>query len=352
MQRPVGIEDDRPGGAVGGDPARGTGRGVVEADDRGLFEVAGLDGRDGEPLQTPVRADEFGGVRGRGGAQHGRGGVELLDAPRAVDGDAVAEPDRLLDVVGDEEDRLAERGLKPQELVLEVLAHHRVDRAERLVHQQHGRVGGERAGHPDALALAAGELVGIAVAVRRRVQADQVEEFGGTRPGLRPRPAEQMRDGGGVVQDGLVGEQPHLLDDVADTAPQLDGVEGGYVLAVEEDAAAGGLDEPVDHLHRRGLAAPRRPDERDEFTLGDLEGEVVHGGGAVGVALGDVLEADHSSPRCGRAHCGRAVVNAVLHVDGDVARELPDRSDCQWRGLGSQTVTGRVSEWGGGGDGP
>ena len=34
----------------------------------------------------------------------------------------------------------------------------RVDRAERLVHQQDGRVGGQRAGDADPLALPAGEL--------------------------------------------------------------------------------------------------------------------------------------------------------------------------------------------------
>ena len=73
--------------------------------------------------------------------------------------------------------------LEPQELVLQVLAHDRVDRAERLVHQQHGRVGRQGAGHADALALTAGELLGVAVAVDGRVEADQVEQFGGAARG-------------------------------------------------------------------------------------------------------------------------------------------------------------------------
>ena len=47
-----------------------------------------------------------------------------------------------------------------QELVLQPVAGDRVDGAERLVHQQHGRVGRQRPGHADALPLAAGELVG------------------------------------------------------------------------------------------------------------------------------------------------------------------------------------------------
>ncbi len=65
-----------------------------------------------------------------------------------VDRDAVAEPDRLLDVVRDEQrPSCGPAAWRLQELVLQPLAHHRVDRAERLVHQQHRRVGGQRPGH-------------------------------------------------------------------------------------------------------------------------------------------------------------------------------------------------------------
>ena len=68
-------------------------------------------------------------------------------------------------------------GLQPQELLLQPAAHDRVDGGERLVHQQHHRVGGERPGHPDPLALAAGELVRVAAAEPGRVEPDQVEQL-------------------------------------------------------------------------------------------------------------------------------------------------------------------------------
>ncbi len=90
--------------------------------------------------------------------QLGRGRVLLDPAALAHDRDPVAHLDRLVDVVGDEEDGLAELRLQAQELVLQALAVDRVDRAEGLVHQHHQRVGGERAGDADALLLAAGEL--------------------------------------------------------------------------------------------------------------------------------------------------------------------------------------------------
>ena len=99
-------------------------------------------------------------VVGRPGEQHA--GLVVLGqlAADPEHRDPVAELDGLVDVVGDEHDRLAQVGLQLEQLVLQALAHDRVDRAERLVHQQHRRVRGERPGHADALLLAAGELPG------------------------------------------------------------------------------------------------------------------------------------------------------------------------------------------------
>ena len=50
--------------------------------------------------------------------------------------------------------------LQAQELRLQPLADHRVDGGERLVHEQHRRVGGQRPGDAGPLALPAGELGG------------------------------------------------------------------------------------------------------------------------------------------------------------------------------------------------
>ena len=104
--------------------------------------------------------------------------VELREHAALVeDGDAVAELHRLLDVVGDEHDRLAHLALEAQELVLEPRARDRVDGAERLVHQQHRRVGAQGAGHADPLALAARQLRRVAVAERVGLEPDQLEQL-------------------------------------------------------------------------------------------------------------------------------------------------------------------------------
>ena len=56
-----------------------------------------------------------------------------------------------------------------------------------------------------------------------------------------------------------VRQQPDLLDDIADAAPELDRVLVGDVLAADQDLAAGRLDEPVDHLELVVLPQPDGP---------------------------------------------------------------------------------------------
>ena len=79
--------------------------------------------------------------------------------PRRHDDDAIAEPGRLADVVGHEQHGqppVADVGV---ELVVERVAGHRVEGAERLVHQQHVGLLGQRPGQRAALAHAARQLV-------------------------------------------------------------------------------------------------------------------------------------------------------------------------------------------------
>ena len=113
-------------------------------------------------------------------------GRVVLREPAALaeDRDPVADLDRLVDVVRDEDDRLPQLALQAEELVLQARADDRVDRAERLVHQHERRVRGKRAREADALALAAGELRREALRVRL-VEADELEQL--RRARLRPR---------------------------------------------------------------------------------------------------------------------------------------------------------------------
>ena len=64
----------------------------------------------------------------------------IWPGPGRHDRDPVGEVDRLLDVVRDEEDGLLRRQPDPLEVVGEGLPGQRVDRRERLVHEEHAGI--------------------------------------------------------------------------------------------------------------------------------------------------------------------------------------------------------------------
>jgi hypothetical protein len=96
--------------------------------------------------------------------------------------------------VRDEHDRLVELVLQPQGLLLQIGAHDRVDGAERFVHEQDVRVGGETAGHTHALLLTARELAGVALG-ELLVETDRVEQLTGARVRLGLLHAVQTQHG-------------------------------------------------------------------------------------------------------------------------------------------------------------
>ena len=182
------------------------------------------------------------------------------------DRDAVAHLDRLVDVVRDEDHRLPQLAMQAEELVLEALARDRVDRAERLVHQHQRRVRGERAREADALPLPAREL--SRVALRVSAASSPTSSSSSARPLADPllRPAEQPRNRADVVADGEMRKEADLLDHVADPPPQVRRGRATARSSRRSDVALRDRDEPVDHLHRRRLAAARRADEDADVT--------------------------------------------------------------------------------------
>ena len=183
-------------------------------------------------------ADEVGHeVVGRAG-QDRLGGVVLRDLRALLeDQDPVAELDRLVDVVGDADDRLAQLALDGEQLVLQPLAGDRVDGTERLVHQDHRRVRGQSAGDADALLLSTGQLAGVAVAVLRRVEADQLEQLVDALLDPVLLPAEHLGNDRDVLRHGHVREQAAALDDVADVTTQLVGALAADVVVADVDAS-------------------------------------------------------------------------------------------------------------------
>ena len=96
------------------------------------------------------------------------GRPDLLDAAAVEDREPVAHRQRLVLVVGHVDERDPDLALDSLQLDLHLLAELQVERAERLVEQEHLRSVDERAGERDALA-AARELARPPPAVARQL---------------------------------------------------------------------------------------------------------------------------------------------------------------------------------------
>ena len=176
-------------------------------DDWRALQRVEVDGRDRQPLEATVGAqqvdDEVGGRLGQDGGR----GVVLLQAARIHDRDPITQLDSLINIVRDEDDRLAHLPLNAEELVLEAFPRDPVDCPEGFVHEQDGWVGPERPSHADSLPLPTGELVRKAMCKLRRFKPDELEEIVDTTADPLLVPAEKPGHGCDIVGDVHVRKQ-------------------------------------------------------------------------------------------------------------------------------------------------
>src|SRR5216684_4395721 len=99
------------------------------------------------------------------------------DAAGFEQDDAGSEEQRFAQIVSDEHDGLAEAAGEGAEFALELGAGDGIERAEGLVHQKKGRIGGEGTSDADALALAAGKLARTAMREFAGIEADKMQHF-------------------------------------------------------------------------------------------------------------------------------------------------------------------------------
>ncbi len=204
----------------------------------------------------------------------------LDDLAEVHHGHAVGDVAHHRQVVGDEEVGQAELLLEVFEQVHDLGLDRDVERGPRLVADDEVRIGGKRPGDADALPLAAGELVRVAVG-EVGVEADRLQQFlhalGALVLGHQlvdlHRLGHDVAHGHAWVQRGVRILEDHLQ--VAPHLPHLGAVERGQVAAVEDDVAFGRLVELQDGASRGRFTAPRFADEAQRLAALDGEGNAV-----------------------------------------------------------------------------
>ncbi len=198
--------------------------------------------------------------------------------PRYMTAIAVGEVPHDRQVVGDEQVGHAELVLQVLEQVDHLRLHRHVERRHRLVADDDLRLQGQRPGDADALALAAGELVRVAVDVVG-VEADPLQQLlGALQPALagrdvgvhRPALGHDVADGHARVQRAV-----RVLEDDLDLAAvplERPAAHLGDVLALVEDRAAGRLLQGDQQLRHRRLAAAGLADQADRLAAAQRRG--------------------------------------------------------------------------------
>ena len=219
------------------------------------------------------------------------GGRTFLGDPALQhDGHPVGHGEGLVVVVRDEDRGGAGRDEDLPQVPGEPVPQRPVQRAERLVEQQQLGVGGQRPGERDALLLAAGEGGGAAVGIPG--QPDEIEQLGDPGgPRAAPRAAQPQRVAD-VVAHARLGEELPVLEHQGEAT--LVRGHAGEVGAAPADGAGGGLLQPGDRPQQRGLAAARRPEDREDVTPRHLQRHVVDGGGP-GEGHGEIGELEHQN---------------------------------------------------------
>src|SRR5688572_27425334 len=209
---------------------------------------------------------------------------DALDAPRARrhHGDAVRHEDRLVDVVRDEEHRLAVGLPDAEQELLHQSARLVVERAERLVEEEDLRIVGERTGERCALLHAAREL--LRVVIFEAFEADLGDQCIGL-----------LRCGPGSEQDIVPNAQPRkqrigLEHHAAIRTRAIDR------LSVEEYApGAGGL-QPGDNAKQGRLAAAGRAEQAQEVVVFDAQIDALQRPRR-GECLGDAFDGELAQAR-------------------------------------------------------
>jgi hypothetical protein len=195
--------------------------------------------------------------------------------------------------MGDEDEALAEASLEAAEVELNFGAELGVEGGHGFIEEEQVGLVDQGAGESNALFLAAGELVGVALG--EGVELEHLEGFGDAAGDFRVGEFAGAEAEGDVFKDGEVREEGIALEDGVDGAAV--GGEGGDVAAAEDDGAGVGDFQAGDDAEEGGFSAAGGAEEGDEFAVTDEEGDIAEDGGWA-EALGEVKDVKLVGGRC------------------------------------------------------
>ncbi len=203
----------------------------------------------------------------------------------------------------------AEPALQRRDLGAGLHAQLGVEVGQRLVHEEDLGGADDGPAHGDALALATGEGLRLALEV-----GGEVEDGGCLLDALADLALVDAGDLQGeahVVGDRHVRVERVVLEDHCDVA--VLGRQVGDVTVTDPDLAAVDLFEAGEHAQRGGLATPGGADENQELAVLDVDVQLVDGGGVVaGVDPGGVVELHGCHGRLCLSFTGRNVPDDPL----------------------------------------
>ncbi len=260
----------------------------------------------------------------------------------------VADAQRLVEIVGDEDDGLLQLVLDLHHLVLHLATDEGVEGREGLDHQQDVGVGGEGSGQAHTLLHAARELVGSVGGVG--IEPDECKRFQRRLVTFGLGNALHLQPVADVVDHRPVREEREVLEDHAHLLPaeglELCTIELLHVDAVDEDLAIRHRVELVDGAQRGRLARPRKAHDDEDLAAVDAEVDVVESDDVARHALHVVLlVAGLRELECTPARLGSEDLVDLVESDdlfavfGHVA--VPPEG---WRGSMESPVNGIVQE--------
>jgi hypothetical protein len=189
------------------------------------------------------------------------------DAAGLKQHDARGKEQSFVQIVRDENNGFAEAAGERAEFTLQLGAGNGIERPKRFVHQQDGRIGGEGAGHSDALALATGKFARTAICELPSIKAHEVEHFLNACGGASGLPSFQNGNESHIFRNRKMREKTGILNNVPNASTKADQIPSPGRALLDEDFPLRGHQHSIDQAKKCGLSATTAAEQDERLTL-------------------------------------------------------------------------------------